>query len=236
MVFSCNNENESWGSLFIEYDNRSKTSFLFAINDDEKSKREKNFDISQSCDPLFTISKKALNVLKSILINNGEILEIKSPARFYFFHCTNIIDALIEYLSEIVWLDKGKGWISSIDKFVLYKNKLQSHEIFRIPNANLRYTFFGERFKDLVLKNNLRGIHFNRCEQQLRIAYLQNNKYDKVLSYIKDENNDEESLIIDLFEYYNDDITKIIRFGFWEERSNILPVREFDFSYTEAKS
>ena len=66
--------------------------------------------------------------------------------------------------------------------------------------------------------------------QQLRIAYFQNNRYDKVLSYINDE---EESLIIDLFKYDEDEITKIVRYGFWEEKSNILLVREFDFSYTD---
>lgn len=109
LIFACNNENENWGSLFIEYNDRSKISFLFAENDSE----------------------------------------------------------------------------------------------------------------DMTL-------------QQLRIAYFQNNRYDKVLSYINDEDNDEESLIIDLFKYDDDDITKIIRYGFWEEKSNILPVREFDFSYTDA--
>ncbi len=108
MIFACNNENENWGSLFIEYNHRSKISFLFAENDSE----------------------------------------------------------------------------------------------------------------DMTL-------------QQLRIAYFQDNRYDKVLSYINDEDNDEESLIIDLFKYDDDDITKIIRYGFWEEKSNILPVREFDFSYTD---
>jgi|SRR5690554_506020 len=111
LIFACNNENESWGSLFIEYDDKSKKSFLFVENDDE----------------------------------------------------------------------------------------------------------------DMVL-------------QQLNIAYVQDKKYDKILSYVNDEDNDEESLTVDLFEYDEyDNIKKIIRYGFFEEKSNILPVREFDFSYTENK-
>ena len=62
----------------------------------KKSNRHKHFDLSQFCNPLLTISDKALSILENILIKNGEILDIKSPKGFYFFHCTNIIDALIE--------------------------------------------------------------------------------------------------------------------------------------------
>lgn len=130
----------------------------------EKSKRDKNFDLSQCCDPLFTISDKALNVLENILIENGEILDIKAPSGFHFFHCTNIISALIEDESEIVWLDKEQGWISGINKFVLEKNKIQGQSIFRLPNANYRYTFWGDEFKNLVMKHRLKGIHFDRYE------------------------------------------------------------------------
>lgn len=76
----------------------------------------------------------------------------------------------------------------------------------------------------------------NMALQQLRIAYFQNNRYERVLSYIKDEDNDEESLIVDLFKYDNKgNITKIIRHGFFEEQSKILPVREFNFTYVENK-
>ena len=110
LIFSCNNENEKWGSLFLEYNDRNKKSFLFVENDDE----------------------------------------------------------------------------------------------------------------EMAL-------------QQLRVAYFHNNRYDKVLSYINDGDNHEEFLFIDQFEYDNADITKIVRYGFWEEKSNILPIREFEFSYIGAK-
>ena len=101
---------------------------------------------------------------KNILIKNGEILDIKSPKGFHFFHCTNIIDALIEKESDIVWLDKERGWVSCINKFVLDKNKIQEQTIFRLPNVNCRYTFYGDEFKNLVLKHHLQGIHFDRYE------------------------------------------------------------------------
>ena len=76
----------------------------------------------------------------------------------------------------------------------------------------------------------------NMTLQQLRVAYFQNNRYDKVLSYINDEDNDEESLIIDLFKYDNEDnVIKITRYGFCEEKSNTLPFREFNFLYIDDK-
>lgn len=130
----------------------------------ETSNRNKHFDLSQCCNPLLTISDKALSVLEDILISSGEILDIKSPKGFHFFHCTNIIDALREEESDIVWLDKERGWLSSINRFVLDRHKIQEQTIFRLPNANCRYTFYGDEFKSLVEKHHLKGIHFDRYE------------------------------------------------------------------------
>ena len=48
----------------------------------KKSNRHKHFDLSQFCNPLLTISDKALSILENILIKNGEILDIKF---FIFF-------------------------------------------------------------------------------------------------------------------------------------------------------
>jgi hypothetical protein len=55
--------------------------------------------------------------------------------------------------------------VAGINNFALDKNKLKGQDIFKIPNANFRYTFFGDNFKELVLKNNLKGVHFNRYEK-----------------------------------------------------------------------
>jgi hypothetical protein len=129
-----------------------------------KSKKDKLFDISQCCDPLFTISKKALHLLGDMLRRNGDVLDIANPEGFCFFHCTNIVDALIEEESNVIWLDRAKGWVASINKFALDKEKVAGQEIFRLPHANYRYTFFGETFKNLVVKNNLKGVGFDRFE------------------------------------------------------------------------
>ena len=129
-----------------------------------QSKRDKHFDLSQCCDPLFTVSDKALGVLGDILRKNGDILEIASPKGFRFFHCTNVVDALREEESNVTWLDREKGWIGGIDKFVLDKEVVKGQEIFRLPQAGFRYTFFGEEFRRLVISNNLRGVRFDRFE------------------------------------------------------------------------
>jgi len=131
-----------------------------------KSKNDKNFDLSQVCNPLYTVSKRALIHLENILLQHGELLPLKEPFEdFMFFHCTNIIDALIEDKSDISWLDKEKGWIGGINKFVLDKSKIGENQILRLPNANCRYTLFGEEFKEIVIKNKLVGINFNRWEK-----------------------------------------------------------------------
>ena len=109
----------------------------------------------------FDVKNQIIEIREGLELKN---LDIKSPKGFYFFHCTNIIDALIEKESDIVWLDKERGWVSCINKFVLDKNKIQEQTIFRLPNVNCRYTFYGEEFKNLVLKHHLQGIHFDRYE------------------------------------------------------------------------
>ena len=131
-----------------------------------KSKKNKNFDFSQICNPFFIVSKNALIYLEEILLEYGELIPIEKPFdNFMFFHCTNIVNALIPEKSKIVWLDKEKGWISGINSFTLDKKNIGNSEIFRLPEANYRYTFFGEKFKALIEANNLKGIDFDRFEK-----------------------------------------------------------------------
>lgn len=67
--------------------------------------------------------------------------------------------------------------------------------------------------------------------QLIKIAYFENGKYTKAVSYLNDEDADEETLIIDFFEYHADEFKTINRYGFYEEPSKILPDQEFSFSY-----
>lgn len=135
---------------------------------EEENTLDKFFDISQVCNPLFTFSDKAVNVLKDELLKYGEFLEIEKPKGFHFFHCTYIINPLIEGKSKLVWLDKNRGWLSRINKFVFDENKIKHNPlVFRIPQADYSYTFFSEKFKNIIEKNNLKGINFSRFENDL---------------------------------------------------------------------
>ncbi|WP_423740480.1 hypothetical protein V8245_04150 [Flavobacterium columnare] len=111
---------------------------------------------------------------------------------------------------------------------------LKDELIFACNNENESW---GSLFIDYNKKNkkSLLFVENNDEEmvlQELKVAYFKDNIYEKVLSYVNSEDDDEESLTIDLFEYdSNDNIQKIVRYGFFEEKINILPIREFDFSY-----
>lgn len=142
---------QNWESPHMEY--------IYSV------KSKKKFDISTACIPLYTMSSHAIDCLYELISKYGEILPIADPSGFSFFYCTNIIDALIEEESSLNYLDKEKGWISSINHFTLSKEAIKGQDIFRIPQANYRYTFFSENFKELVEKFSLKGIHFDRIEQ-----------------------------------------------------------------------
>ena len=130
-----------------------------------KGNIRKKFDISTICNPLYTMSQHAVDCLFNMITKYGIILPILSPKGYYFFYCTNIVNALITEQSDINYLGEEKKWISSIDNFTLSKDAIQGQDIFRIPEAGYRYTFFSENFKNLVELFNLNGIHFNRVEQ-----------------------------------------------------------------------
>ena len=61
-------------------------------------------------------------------------------------------------------------------------------------------------------------------------------KYNKVLSYTVNGDDNQEALIIDYFQYEDYGISKIIRYGFWEDYKKILPIKIFNFSYSGSMS
>lgn len=125
-----------------------------------RSKRNKNVDISPICSPCIIFSDRALSIVGDMLNKYGDLLPIATYDNYKFFVCTNIIDALIEEKSTLNWLDKDNGWISSIDSFAINESLVKGQEIFRLPQANYRYTFFSENFKKLITENKLQGVTF----------------------------------------------------------------------------
>lgn len=140
---------ESWTAPDLEYIHRTT---------------HRKFDISTAVSPLYAMSHYAVECIGEMLLRYGVLLPITFPWGYTFFYCTNIIDALIAEDSVFNYLDDNKKWIISIDKFTLSEKAIKGQDIFRIPQANYRYTFFSERFRELVEKYSLKGIHFNRIE------------------------------------------------------------------------
>ena len=60
----------------------------------KKSNRHKHFDLSQFCNPLLTISDKALSILENILIKNGEIVRKVPEAEMF--------DTLVEEIQILI--------------------------------------------------------------------------------------------------------------------------------------
>lgn len=159
----------------------------------------------------------------------------------------NITFTSIKWSSSYIDFFPYDSMINQLKSAVIYKGErktsikncyLDSKLIFACNNERENWGSLFIEYDDKSKKSLLfvEDDNENMTLQQLRVAYFQNNRYDRVLSYINDEDNDEESLIIDLFKYdNNDNITKIIRYGFLKEKSNILPVREFNFLYTDNK-
>lgn len=159
----------------------------------------------------------------------------------------NMTFTSIKWSSSYIDFFPYDSMINQLKSAVIYKGErktsikncyLDSKLIFSCNNERENWGSLFIEYDDKSKKSLLfvEDDNENMTLQQLRVAYFQNNRYDRVLSYINDEDNDEESLIIDLFKYdNNDNITKIIRYGFLKEKSNILPVREFNFLYTDNK-
>lgn len=159
----------------------------------------------------------------------------------------NMTFTSIKWSSSYIDFFPYDSMINQLKSAVIYKGErktsikncyLDSKLIFACNNERENWGSLFIEYDDKSKKSLLfvEDDNENMTLQQLRVAYFQNNRYDRVLSYINDEDNDEESLIIDLFKYdNNDNITKITRYGFFKEKSNILPVREFNFLYTDNK-
>lgn len=158
-----------------------------------------------------------------------------------------IIFTSIKWSSSYIDFFPYDSVINQLKSAVIYKGErktsikncyLDSKLIFACNNERENWGSLFIEYDDKSKKSLLfvEDDNGNMTLQQLRVAYFQNNRYDRVLSYINDEDNDEESLTVDLFKYDNkENITKIIRHGFFEEKSNVLPVREFNFLYIDNK-
>ena len=108
--------------------------------------------------PVF--SSRAVNVLKDILQENGEILPLScSEGEYFVFNVTTFIDALNESASEVERF-KSDGSIMQINKYVFFGDRLAGATIFRIPQFPRAEVYITDKFRKLVIDNRLVGFKF----------------------------------------------------------------------------
>lgn len=121
-------------------------------------------------EPVF--SAKAVEVLKDLLEENGELLPlICNEGTYYVFNATTVVDALDEQHSEfkpLQELDPDLFWDSTPDEMRVtrhefFSEKIADLSIFRIPfgaNYAINYPLVTDRFVQRVAASGLKGFEF----------------------------------------------------------------------------
>ena len=105
------------------------------------------------------LSPRAVNVLKTMLSENGEILPLScSEGEYSAFNVTTSIDALDESNSEVERFDSS-GRIMRILKYAFFADKLGGATIFKIPQRRA-IVFVTDAFRKMVIDNALVGFEF----------------------------------------------------------------------------
>lgn len=140
------------------------TSVKLKLVSSDDGKKNYRFDICSFLKPFYIFSEQAIDVLKSILIINGQILPVTTESKrkkFWGYYPTNIITGCFDRKnSEFREYEKGLF----IEKVVLKKNHIPESNLFVIEEDPQR-TFITETFKKYVEKNNLYGFDFSTIIQ-----------------------------------------------------------------------
>ncbi len=108
--------------------------------------------------PVFSL--KAVNVLRGMLEENGEILPLScTEGEYYAFHVTTFIDALDESNSEVERF-KTDGSIMQVLKYAFCGNRLSGATIFKIPQFPGSEVYVTDKFRKLVIDSGLLGFEF----------------------------------------------------------------------------
>ena len=127
----------------------------------DTGKKNYQFDISRT-NGLIIFSEKAIEVLKEILEQNGQIVPIITPSKrkkfFGFYPNKNIYDDSIINLkkSDFAQYEKGKVF----RRIVLNNQYPKNDYIFTLASYAMG-CFVTEKFKEVVEKNDLKGFEFN---------------------------------------------------------------------------
>ncbi|WP_427108131.1 hypothetical protein [Lysinibacillus xylanilyticus] len=114
-------------------------------------------------------------------------------------------------------------------------NKLKNNELYFSYNAENKGWGSSFIINEVEKKICLRFLNNDDDEMVLSQVYCiiyKGSVIEKILFYLRDDDMDEETFMVDRYSYY-DNLTAhtIIRDGFFEEKIKILPTRTFRFEY-----
>jgi hypothetical protein len=121
--------------------------------------------------PVFTtsaaFSKRAVDVLLDLLIENGEILPLEcDEGDFFVYNVTQVLDALDEGASELRRFGRGgRGRVKQIVRHEFVPDRVTA-SIFRIPQKPLR-VYVTQQFVDRVEGAGLTGFSFSQVWPEL---------------------------------------------------------------------
>ncbi len=125
-------------------------------------KKNYQFDIATANIGLIIFSEKAINALKNILEQNGQIVPIITESKrknfFGFYANKNIYDDSIINFDKSEWRQAEKGKI--FQKIVLNNKYPKDDYVFTLASYAMD-CFVTEKFKELVEKHDLKGFEFN---------------------------------------------------------------------------
>ena len=107
-----------------------------------------------------TLSEKAVELLRPLMDETVEVLELDFEEKYYAINVTTVLD-VIDYEKSKYKTFKSSGRIMRFEKYVFRDiPTLRKYNIFKIPDETNSAPFVSERFKKLVEDSGLEGFKF----------------------------------------------------------------------------
>lgn len=132
------------------------------LHKSEAGKKNYQFDICVNyC--LLILSKRAVEVLKPILEGKGQFIPLETPSKrkiYIGFYPNNVYSNDLADLSKSDWGENEKGKLF----FKMAFKKYPQDEYIFVVDGSALVIYATEKFKELVEKNELKGLYFEEVE------------------------------------------------------------------------
>lgn len=152
--------NENDGDFLLNFDGSSKKKEWYPIKVKRiKPKVRPNLG-DTPCFYIMTLSEKAVELLRPLMDETVEVLELDFEEKYYAINVTTVLD-VIDYEKSKYKTFKSSGRIMRFEKYVFRDiPTLRKYNIFKIPDETNSAPFVSERFKKLVEDSGLEGFKF----------------------------------------------------------------------------